>query len=54
MKLCRTVLRLTLSWTLCSFFGLAVPVKSHSQDIIDGAKKEGKFSIVYLVDSPRD
>ena len=43
MKLCRTVLRLTLSCTLCSFFGLAVPVKSHSQDIIDGAKKEGKF-----------
>ena len=43
MKLCRTVLRLTLSWTLCSFFGLAVPVKSHSQDIIHGAKKEGKF-----------
>ena len=43
MKLGQTVLRLILSCALGSLVGLAVPVTSHSQDIIEGAKKEGKF-----------
>ena len=43
MTLGQTVLHLILSCTLCSLVGLAVPVKGHSQDIIEGAKKEGKL-----------
>ncbi len=43
MKLGQTVLHLILSGALGSLVGLAVPVTSHSQDIIEGAKKEGKF-----------
>ena len=43
MKLGQTVLQFILTGALCSLVGLAVPVTSHSQDIIEGAKKEGKF-----------
>ena len=52
MKLGQTVLRLILSCALGSLAGLAVPVTSHSQDIIEGAKKGGQVSFVHLVDPP--
>ena len=53
MKLCQTVRRVLPDWTLRSLVGLAVPVKSHSQDIVEGAKKEGKFFLYTSLTPPR-